>query len=185
MEYFKENETRLEFGGFYESIHSEIIDNHIEYFIESENDLNDTEKEYDDYDFDYQSMYNQYIKQYCKMLSNHIKNEYNLNIDFTDLKLISPKYYNFETDKIECKVSNHKDLISYFKNDNDFLDFLNQATQSYDGYISYYDFNQAINNKDNILMLYIFKYICNEFYDNAYFYDIYIDIELEKEKEIA
>lgn len=185
MEYFKENETRLEFGGFYESIHSEVIDNQIEYFIESENDLNDTNKQHDDYNFDYKSMQNQYIKQYCEMLSDYIKKEYDLNIEFSNLKLISPKYYNFETDKIECEVSNYKDLINYFKNDSDFLDYLNQATQSYDGYTSFYDMRDALNNKDNILMLYIFQYICNQFYNDGYFYDIYIDIIEENSVMLA
>ena len=32
MSNFEYNETRLTFGGFYESIHSDIIDNKIEYF---------------------------------------------------------------------------------------------------------------------------------------------------------
>ena len=75
--------------------------------------------------------------------------------------------------------------MDYFKTHEDFLEYLKSATQSYDGYISYYDYNDALNNKNNILMIYIFQYICREFEENTYFEDIYIDIELEKESETA
>ena len=181
MSNFEYNETRLEFGGFYESIHSHNIDNLIEYFIEDYNQENNTNKEYDDFDFNYDLMHNQYIKQYCNLLENYILNEYNLDIQFTDLQLISPSYYNYETDKIECKINKPSTLMDYFKTDKDFLEFLKESTQSYSGYTSHYDYNEALNNKNNILMLYIFKYICYEFEKDNYFDDIYVDIELEKE----
>ena len=48
-------------------------------------------------------------------------------------------------------------------------DYLKNKTVSYDGYISHYTYDQAINDKDNILINYILEFICNEFnndYDN-------------------
>jgi len=185
MSNFEYNETRLTFGGFYESIHSNNIDNLIECYIEYYNEENNTNKEYDDFDFDYSKMHNQYIKQYCDLLEDYILNEYNLDIKFTDLQLISPSYYNYETDKIECKINKPSTLMDYFKTHYDFLEYLESATQSYSGYTSHYDYDGALNNKNNILMLYIFKYICNEFEKDNYFDDIYLDIELEKELEKA
>ena len=55
--------TVIKFGGFYESIHSSIIDNDIDSYIEYMNDDNDTELTYDDYNFNYHDMKIQYLSQ--------------------------------------------------------------------------------------------------------------------------
>lgn len=183
--FYDNNETRLEFGGFYESIHKGIIDSQIESFIEFDNDENDTNKTEEDYNFNYSLMYQDYIEQYCKLLEDYILNEYNIDVNFTDLKLVSPQYYNFETDKIECKLDKPSTIRDYFKTHEDFLDYLQDATQSYDGYTSYYNFDEALNNKNNILLLYIFQYICNKFYNTDNFYDIYVDIIEEDSMMLA
>jgi len=182
MSNFEYNETTINFGGFYESWHGEQIDYTIDRFIEDYNEENNTNKEYDDFDFNYDLMHNQYIKQYCDLLEDYILNEYNLDIKFSDLKLISPKFYNYSTDRIDCKINKPSTLMDYFKTNKDFLEYLKESVKSYSGYISYYNYDDALNNKNNVLTIYILEYISNEFNTKEKpFFDIYIDIELEKE----
>ena len=178
MSNFKYNETTINFGGFYESWHGEQINDSIDRFIEDYNEENNTELEYDEFNFDYSEIENQYINQYCNLLENYILNEYNLDIEFSDLKIDSPKFYNYSTDRIDCKINKPSTLMDYFKTDKDFLEYLKESVKSYDGYISYYDYNEALNNKNNILSIYILEYICNKFNtEKQPFFDIYIDIE--------
>ena len=54
------------------------------------------------------------------------------------------------------------------KKDAKFLEYLKKSTVSYDGFTSFYDYNQAITNKDNILTQYIFKYLAQLFNKNCF-----------------
>ena len=159
-------DTSINFGGFYHSIHDSNIDNLIESYSDNGN--------YPEYNYDninYQKTFNNYIKDYCNNLESYFLNVYKLDVKFNDIYLDSPKYYNFKTDVINCKIDNNQVKIvnKYFKKHNEFLDYLKNKTVSFDGYISYYTYEQAINDKDNILINYILEFICNEFnkdYDN-------------------
>ena len=173
--------TVIKFGGFYESIHSHLIDMQIESYIEYNN------QDYNDYDFDYKDMEMQYLKQYISDYQDFIESEYNLNINIDDISLYSPKEYNFKTDEIDCTISESDSikLIKHFKKDNDFLEYLKNATQSYDGFYSYYSFDRAYNNENDILTLYIFEYIANKYQESDSFNtDIYIDIS-ENQPELV
>ena len=159
-------DTTINFGGFYHSIHDSIIDNLIECYSDNGN-----YSEYDPDNINFQKTFNNYIKDYSTNLESYFLNEYNLDIQFNDIYLDSPKYYNFKTDVINCKIDNNQVKIvnKYFKKHSEFIDYIKNKTVSYDGYISYYTYDQAINDKDNILINYILEFICNEFnkdYDN-------------------
>lgn len=175
----KKIKTVIKFGGFYESIHSDLIDMQIEDYIEYTNQENNTELNYDDYDFNYKDMEMQYLKQYVSDYQDFIESEYNLNINIDDISLYSPKEYNFKTDEIDCFISKSDEnkLIKHFKKDNDFLEYLKDSCKSRDGFISYYKYDSAIMNQDNILTLYIFEYIAIKYQESDRFNtDIYIDI---------
>ena len=183
----KKIKTVIKFGGFYESIHSDLIDMQIEDHIEYYNQENNTSLNYDDYDFNYKDMEMQYLKQYISNYQDFIESEYNLNINIDDINLYSPKEYNFKTDEIDCYIlkSDENKLIKHFKKDNDFLEYLKNATQSYDGFYSYYSFVRAYNNENDILTLYIFEYIANKYQESDSFNtDIYIDIS-ENQPELV
>tara|TARA_R110000824_G_scaffold374036_2_gene564504 strand:- start:352 stop:912 length:561 start_codon:yes stop_codon:yes gene_type:complete len=183
----KKIKTVIKFGGFYESIHSDLIDMQIEDHIEYYNQENNTSLNYDDYDFNYKDMEMQYLKQYISNYQDFIESEYNLNINIDDINLYSPKEYNFKTDEIDCYIlkSDENKLIKHFKKDNDFLEYLKNATQSYDGFYSYYSFDRAYNNENDILTLYIFEYIANKYQESDSFNtDIYIDIS-ENQPELV
>ena len=179
--------TVIKFGGFYESIHYDLIDMQIESYIEYNNQENNTSLDYDDYNFNYKDMEIQYLNQYISDYQDFIESEYNLNINIDDISLYSPKEYNFKTDEIDCYISKSDEnkLIKHFKKDNDFLEYLKNSTQSYDGFYSYYSFDKAYNNENDILTLYIFEYIANKYQESDSFNnDIYIDIS-ENQPEVV
>ena len=172
-------ETVIEFGGFYESIHSHWIDRN----IESNYDNGDLpEYHYDN--IDYQKTHDSYIEDYCRKFKSYILNKFKLNIDFKNISLNSPKFYNYSTDTIYCDVDKKqaKKLINHFNKDSEFLEYLKDRTTSYDGYMSLYTYDQAINDKDNILIMYLLKYLANQFNEKVIVYgEVEFDIWLIKE----
>ena len=167
-------ETSIKFGGFYESIH----DLNVDYMVEA--------YEYDFDHVDYKKTFNSYIESYCYKLESYIYNEYKVNINFKDLKLYSPQYYNYSTDVIDCKIKSKEvyKLNEVLKTNKDFLDFLKDRTISYDGYMSFYKYDEALNNKDNILIMYVLEYICNQLNNKEIaFCEIEFEIYLNKEGE--
>ena len=76
-------ETSIHFGGFYESIHDGNIDSMIETY------------EYNFEDVDYKKTFESYIEAYCYKLESYILDEYLIDIDFKNIKLFSPQYYNY------------------------------------------------------------------------------------------
>ena len=164
--------TTIEFGGFYESIH----DNHID--MMTENYFDDTPLQNDENNFEYfdwRAIHKSYIKSYCYKLEEYIKDNYEIDIDFKNISLDSPTQYNFKTDVINCSVNKKK--IELLNNkliiDDEFAKYLKDSTQSYDGFISFYTYQQALNNKDDILSVYVLRYICNQLNSE------YLDIEYE------
>ena len=172
-------ETKIEFGGFYESIHSHWIDNRIEsYYEDDDNPL------YHEDNIDYKKTNDSYIEDYCSKFESYILNKYKLNIDFKNISLNSPKFYNYSTDTICCDVDKKQaqKLIKHFSKDCNFKMFLRNRTKLFDGYISLYTYDQAINNKDNILIMYLLEFLANQFNGKVIVYgELEFDIWLIKE----
>jgi len=172
-------ETKIEFGGFYESIHSHWIDRNIESYYE---DGSYPEYHYDN--IDYEKTNNSYIEDYCRKFESYILNEYKLNIDFENIGLNSPKFYNYSTDTIYCDVDKKQaqKLIKHFSKDCNFKMFLRNRTKLFDGYISLYTYDQAINNKNNILIMYLLEFLAIQFNEKVIVCgEIEFDIWLIKE----
>ena len=92
--------TTIEFGGFYESIHSNHID------MMTNNYFDDTPLQDDENNFDYfdwNAIHKSYIKSYCYKLEEYIKDSYEIDIDFKNMPTIyvlafvknRNKFYNF------------------------------------------------------------------------------------------
>ena len=168
--------TSINFGGFYESIHDGNIDHMVEAY------------EYNFDDVDYKKTFESYIQEYCYKLKSYILDEYLIDIDFKNIKLYSPQYYNYSTDDIDCKINTNQvnSLNKILKKDNEFLSFLKDRTTSCSGFVSFYTYDQALNNKDNKLIMYVLEYICNKFNDKEIVYgEIEFDIHLLKDKQVA
>lgn len=162
--------TNIAFGGFYESIHDYNIESAIQmYHSDDDGIVND-----DIYnELDFNAIRKNYIKEYCSLFEDWIRSNYPLTISFCNLSLYSPKEYNFETDEILCELQ-ESDCISlnhYFRTNNEFLEYLKQRTKSYDGYMSFYSFDDAINNKNDILSTYILEFLANKFNESDFLND--------------
>ena len=97
MENMTIKNVALNFGGFYDSVHSTLIDTEIENILETEN------LEYDqvcDY-LDFKAIH----LEYSKRLVLDFNDNFDLNLKFE--QLIQPKEYNFTTDIIIVDISFH------------------------------------------------------------------------------
>ena len=160
--------TRIEFGGFYESIHDQLLDSAVEMFCMND-DGNIDEGMLDDWDW-CDSRYS-YMLEWSDLFEMWLKDEYGLDINFTELKLWSPQFYNFRTDEIDATINlaerEANDLVVKFSmTDQAFDDYMRQATTSRDGFISFYDYDQARENKDGIGLQLVLRYLAEKFNDN-------------------
>lgn len=89
-------EVEIPFWGFYESIHDNNIDRAIESYYEDDQG-NMSEENADAIsmaDVDWDSI----RKEYCKRFVEELANRSELDFEYSDMT--SPKYYNFETDRL-------------------------------------------------------------------------------------
>ena len=132
-------ETNVNFGGFYNSIHSDVIDNYIEDY------------EYDWEKVNYKSTFEIYAKDYIKVLNQKL----DTNIVFKGL--VSPKFYNYSTDYINVEISK-KDIIKlfqYIRNEDlkqEVFNIIKESSTSKDGYVAFYNYNDYFK-KDNLGIL--------------------------------
>jgi hypothetical protein len=165
------NKTRflIDFGGFYHSIHSDEIDHRIESFEIDEDKVN----------------YKETCNSYCIEFIDSINDMLELNLKF--IQIDSPKFYNFTTDKIEAEINENdfnklKDTYLIDKEtqwwNKEFIDYVNENSKSYDGFISFYNgFNEVIK-EDEILLQYMFNYILKEYADEIENYIFEMDFEI-------
>jgi hypothetical protein len=161
--------TTLEFGGFYGSAHEGLVESAVRmYFADDEGYI-----DWDNID-DWKSYYKNYINEYTRNLSEWLADEHDVSIEFKKLSLDSPKYYNFETDKIVAEVTKRDvmRLLAKFDKNIEFDTYLADATQSYDGYMSFYTYDDAKANKNDIKVHYLLRYLCDQFNERD-MYDYY------------
>lgn len=92
------------FHGFYNSIHDSVLDNALDSLCENNPKLR--EHLFDA--LNWRSIHTEYASKYVDAYNDL------LNIDSKFIRLISPKYYNFETDRILIDVP-LKPLNDYLK----------------------------------------------------------------------
>jgi len=161
--------TNIRFNGFYDSIHSDNIDHAIESYYTDDNGLFDYDSIADN--IDYKTIFKDYIEVFTNDFKSWIKDNYDLDIEFKDLTLISPQFYNYSTDVINCNISDRDNslLMMTFKRDKDFISYLEDRTTSRSGFISHYTFGEALSNKDDILSDYILEYLVSKFESETLF----------------
>lgn len=149
----------INFGGFYCSIYSEIIDSIIASEIEEGYIKNDD-------DINYNHLYKSVSE---KILENIEYNYLDYNLDFIGLS--SPKYYNYTTDKIIASINeeDYNEVSKKFLSDKLFISYANETSKSYDGFISFYNGIEEIKKEPSILMEYIFNFIINNEDDFVYY----------------
>ena len=170
METLKENikasehiKTSINFGGFYNSIHDSNIEWACESFYSDDNGVCDWDNILDNVDF--KKLHSVYIDLYCDLFSEWLKENYGVDIKFKNISLSSPREYNFETDKILCDIDSveNESLIKALQSDSKFLDWLKERTQSKSGFISFYSYDDAMNNKNDVYSVYALEYLSREY----------------------
>ena len=188
-QFYKENDlisVRIDFGGFYESIHDSRITGDIESnldYIANFLALDDSKVKKIYSNINFNDIYNNYIVNYCNSLANIILNEFGISFDFVNLKLDSPREYNFETDVILCEVDKGKiqSLTNIFLNSSeykeDFIKHIEDITTSKSGYIPFYSSKDIMNNKNDMLYTQAFNFLIN---NTELTQDIPTDIEYDE-----
>ncbi len=179
------------FKGYYgEPFTENIEDNEIDYINELRVENNKKPLDFDDFNFDYKTYFNDLSESLCYKVWN-ILEDFIKEIKF--IKLHSPKYYNFENDKIICDIKPNKKMIkNYIKNNyKNWSKYLKDNFTSYDGFFSFYsndenhedwNINNILNNKeDNHKLEYILDFIAinegiseNEIYEDN---EVYLSVE--------
>jgi hypothetical protein len=187
MESLKENikasehiKTSINFGGFYNSIHDDNIEWACESFYGDDSGACDWDIILDKVNF--KKLHGVYIDLYCDLFSDWLKENYGIAIKFKNISLSSPREYNFETDKILCDITQveNESLIKALQSNTKFLDWLKDRTKSRSGFISFYSYDDAMNNKNDMYSVYALEYLASEYestdfesdYDRASGYDV-------------
>ena len=137
--------VQIPFSGFYCSVWDSLIDGAIESEIEWYNKENRTEKTSDDFEFDYRAIFEKIAKKYCFYWGNQLNDSILFNtgesfdISFKFESLQSPKYYNFETDRIfaYCDFEKFKELYNYLAKYG-FKEWLWERMKPRSGFIPHY-----------------------------------------------
>lgn len=118
------------FPGFYDTLISGDLE--IDNFLYFEN------LDYDQINFDYKQYQLDCSKSACKFIENELKDFGVISIEFQEL--ISPKYYNYSTDSINCKIEIDPEIISKYvlENNEAFEKYLKDNYTNYDGFIAYF-----------------------------------------------
>ena len=171
MEKITIKNVALNFGGFYDSIHSGLIDTGIENILETE-DL-----EYDqicDY-IDFKAIH----LEYAKRLVSDFNDNFDLNLKFEEL--FQPKEYNFTTDIIIVDMAFQDYNYLFLDTDQDELKHkITKATTNRDGYLAFYNYSEMLNEPQfiaefllDVLMEGADYALDGWFYeDNQWFYDL-------------
>ena len=147
-------ETNINFGGFYNSLHNDVIDSYIEDF------------DYNWEKVDYNSTFEIYAKDYIKILNQKL----DTNISFKSL--VSPKFYNYSTDYITTEITK-KDILKlfqYVRNEDlkqDVINIIKESSTSRDGYVAFYNYNDYFKKENlDILVECLFDVIIEHMQDD-------------------
>ena len=129
-------ETTIPFSGFYESIHSSLLDDAQESILHNDHGDIISSELADKFwvAFNYSQALNYYAKEYCEVFAHELGLE---TLEFKELT--SPKYYNYTTDRIFASIDLDEVKSIYKKTDKKLLreEIKNRFT-SYSGFISHY-----------------------------------------------
>ena len=171
---------RLDFGGFYESIHSWMIDKSIAEHFDKE-EIHDVDEDKLD-NIDYKAMKDDYARQYFDIYKEKVLHWG----DYAGIE--SPEYYNFETDTILVEMSTAKiiDIIDDCSVDYEIRDYIDEQSQSYDGFHSYYEgFDEVVKNPA-VFMMYYTRYLSELYKDDLEYIweNIWVDVVFKETETV-
>ena len=151
-------EIQLPFSGFYHSMHDMYIDNFIEYEMEYlEAELGYTDEQLSTisdrfYMMDYAPIRKAICEQYISSFNAMFYDEHNVHLNLEYSKLISPRFYNFETDRLYAFIdeSIYNEVVTLI-NKKDFKEMIEDRYSKRDGFTPFQSTLEAIENNDTIL----------------------------------
>lgn len=93
----------IPFSGFYESDHNLILENTLEQIFSDHEGRGDSSKNPNP-SFDC-SLWTDYSRLYCEQFAEAFEYETGFKLHLRFAELVSPRFYNFETDRIFCNIS--------------------------------------------------------------------------------
>ena len=151
-------EIQLPFSGFYHSMHDYYIDNFIEHEVEYlENELNYTSEQIDIitdrfYMMDYSPIRKAICEHYINAFNAVFYDEYDTHLNLEYSQLISPQFYNFETDRLYAFIDESiYNEVAELINKQGFKDVIKEKYKARDGFMPFQSTLDAIENNDTIL----------------------------------
>ena len=130
----------IPFCGFYNSVISDEIEQNIEYEVQYYSEEYGIELDEMDFITDFEGI----AKCYARYFEEKVQDAFpQIEIKFSEL--ISPKYYNYTTDKIYCEISDKNlKLVYKYCIANHFSDIIKERLKVRDGFIPLYsdDFSE-------------------------------------------
>ncbi len=136
--YIMKKLIRIPFSGFYETHHGNSMDNELEGTL-SEYEGKATADEIEQLQsYWYEINWGDYFKQYAENYAYCFSEIFDVKLDFQFLE--SPKFYNFETDKIFCNIEFSEIERIYKESDKKvFAEIAAKQLTSRSGFISFYN----------------------------------------------
>lgn len=133
------------FNGFYNSLFEYKME---EYDIQSFNDEYGTSLDYEGFEWNHTERNERISKQICSIVQSLLSDE-NINTSINFQNLVSPKYYNFTNDSINCEyVISQKQyylVIDYLKSNwTEFDNWIKDRYTSSSGFISSHSNNAEV-----------------------------------------
>ena len=133
-------ETTIPFQGFYGSMHEGCIGSTVEMEIDhylGEDGGNKTQDQVNEWQesINYCSIFEAYSKHYVDFVNSELG-----LASLTYKELVSPKEYNFTTDRIFCTVgyADIRRLYALYRHSDSFRELIKDQFTSYDGFASFY-----------------------------------------------
>jgi hypothetical protein len=161
-------ETIINFGGFYHSIHSALIEDVVKNLICTDYEDKFDQKMYDQ--FNWEKAHEKYCIEYLDKFEDWLTDELELKdtpkIEFKEL--ISPRYYNYTTDKIEASISEEnskeiKNALLLSEYAAEFAQYVAERTTSAPGYISFYTYKEVMQNKKGIFIDFALEFMTGKY----------------------
>lgn len=158
MDTLNKIEIQVPFSGFYHSIHDMYIDNHMEYELEYlESELGYTYEQLDIikdrfYDMDHAPIRKAICEHYIQAYNAVFYDEYDIHLDLEYSQLISPRFYNFETDRLYALIDESiYNEVTTLINTQDFKAMLKDKFKPQSGFMTFQSTLDAIENNDTVL----------------------------------
>lgn len=159
----------IDFGGFYHSWHDDICERAVAYQLGADNEYGEIDRDNDAfYQFNgWDEVHAQYADQWLDMLNN----ELGTKIHFIGVS--SPRFYNYQTDKIAASISQRDQLtIMRFIRENDLktdlMRVIKDQTTSRDGYCPFYSYKNIFQRDNWDLLIQMALQVINEYLSADY-----------------